>query len=422
MQFGTSLCWWANIDYPEDTKKKIVDLLFGEDGLQLTVARYNLGGGSNPLVSVKDSPSMRPGGLIPCLKNTPTDIVNIDNDKFQKEMLDLAVKSGVNKVELFSNSPPWWMTVSGFTNGATKAFKCNLKKDSVDNYAKFLVESYNAFKDKYNVVALEPFNEPSNPFWTTSVDQEGCFFPYYMRNRVLKAIHKISPKIPLTDSDEFSTGFALCRYASTPKKLVSKINVHGYNFKYKDRTFYLDDLDIVRKLLRKIVKKPMWMSEYGMGYKDFNDSLKLGRQIFRDLKTFKPEAWVYWQAVENQNGSNWGLLTIPFGDLSVQNLYIQPQYYIFKHFTRSFKDSETYEFVTNNIIKITNTSKEAFIVLNDTKTTIKFAPDVASDTDYKLTECRTSFKAKMDNSLQSIPHEFPPNTITSFVYTNTIFS
>lgn len=246
MKFGTSLCWWTNIEYPEDTKSKIIDLLFGEDGLQLTVVRYNLGGGENPNKPMK----LRPGGMVPCVKKDNTSDINLNNDKRQKDILDLSIKAGVSEIELFVNSPPWWMTVSGCTSGTTSPFHCNLRKECIEEYADFLVSSYNMFKSQnYNIVSLEPFNEPSNPFWTTSLDQEGCFFPYTIRNKVLKTINKIDCKIPLTDSDEFSSGFALCRYLFTPKNSVSKVNVHGYKLKYKNVTFHLDDLDVVRKTL-----------------------------------------------------------------------------------------------------------------------------------------------------------------------------
>lgn len=48
--WGTSLVWFANITggYPDEIRNRLADLLFGEDGLRLNIARYNIGGGNAP--------------------------------------------------------------------------------------------------------------------------------------------------------------------------------------------------------------------------------------------------------------------------------------------------------------------------------------------------------------------------------------
>src|SRR3712207_8327498 len=45
--WGTSLVWFANAtgDYPDEVKEELADLVFGDDGLNLNIARYNIGGG-----------------------------------------------------------------------------------------------------------------------------------------------------------------------------------------------------------------------------------------------------------------------------------------------------------------------------------------------------------------------------------------
>src|SRR5262245_33801893 len=50
--WGTSLVWFANATggYPDEVRERLVDLLFGEDGLRLNIARYNIGGGNAPTV------------------------------------------------------------------------------------------------------------------------------------------------------------------------------------------------------------------------------------------------------------------------------------------------------------------------------------------------------------------------------------
>jgi hypothetical protein len=361
--WGTSLCWWANIEYPENIKKELVELLFGKSGLQLDIVRYNLGGGSNPDKNIKQN--FRLGGNMPCIKKEKGDF-DLSNDRLQLSILDAAVNSGVDKVELFSNSPPWWMTRSGVTNGSNKIFDCNLKKECLDEYTTFLSDSYNLLKKKYPVVSIDPFNEPSNPFWGPQVSQEGCYFDYFTRWKILRLLKYKNENTFISGVDEFSIGFALFWYIFSPRSLIDRINIHGYRLTYKGITFYFDDFNIWKSLLKWITKKPIWMSEYGYGCPDtIQESLPFARKIFSDLRLLKPEAWIYWQAVEDINGSNWGLLQVDFNNPN--EIKIKKQYYIFKHFTRNIKSGDKYEFINKNILKITSMYTINYIILNDTK-------------------------------------------------------
>ena len=44
--WGTSLCWWANrLGYSEKMTKQAGELFFGDEGLDMNIGRYNVGGG-----------------------------------------------------------------------------------------------------------------------------------------------------------------------------------------------------------------------------------------------------------------------------------------------------------------------------------------------------------------------------------------
>ena len=60
--WGTSLVWFANATggYPEDLRESLYQAVFGEDGLDLTIARYNIGGQN--ATDVEDY--LRPGGAV----------------------------------------------------------------------------------------------------------------------------------------------------------------------------------------------------------------------------------------------------------------------------------------------------------------------------------------------------------------------
>lgn len=47
--WGTSLCWWANrVGYSDSLAQQCADTFFGENGLRLNIARFNIGGGDDP--------------------------------------------------------------------------------------------------------------------------------------------------------------------------------------------------------------------------------------------------------------------------------------------------------------------------------------------------------------------------------------
>lgn len=55
--WDTSLVWFANAagGYPDAPRDQLAELLFGEDGLNLNIARYNIGGGDAPDVPRRTS-------------------------------------------------------------------------------------------------------------------------------------------------------------------------------------------------------------------------------------------------------------------------------------------------------------------------------------------------------------------------------
>jgi hypothetical protein len=406
MHWGTSLCWWANVEYPQDVKMRLLDMIFGDTGLGMKTARYNLGGGHDP----SKKQNMRQGALAPCILRDG--VYDLQFDKCQIEILDEAVKRGVNQVELFCNSPPWWMTKSGFTNGSTSSFDCNLKPECVDEFVEYLVNCYKLLKERYPVVSLAPFNEPSNPYWTTDVNQEGCYFDYKTRGLILKKLKDKDKNIKVSAGDEFSSGFALAWYIFSPRHLIDKVNVHGYRLAWKNITFYFDDFGIWRYLLRGMTSKPIWMSEYGYGYNDtVEDNLKLARKIFRDLRTLKPTAWVYWQAVENLGWSNWGLLQVNFSD--PKEIKESKQYHIIKHFTKTLGDDDKYRVISKCILEITNGHELKYILLNDSN---KKGNVILRLDPKKITSCKISNSDAMYVDYNGITNKrvcIPPNTIIS---------
>lgn len=403
--WGTSLAWWANVDYPDNIKHKLVDLLFSKTGLSLNIVRYNLGATNTNQIKQK-SPR-----FLPCIKNGKDESFNLNNDKRQLSILNLAVKAGVNHVEIFANSPPWWMTKNNNTSGADTVFTTNLHSDYLNDYVNFLIKSFYILKEDYPITSLEPFNEPSNPFWTSNNGQEGCYFDYNTRNKIIKLIKSKDPTIPLTTADSFSVGFALPWHLYCNNSFLSdKINIHGYGLTWRGYRLYLDDLNIIRYLFRWITKKSIWMSEFGMGGPNNIDTgLNFAKQIFRDLNTLKPEAWIYWQVIEDVSENGWGLIQVPFNNPTY--IKIQKQYWIMMHFTKTLSEGDNYTFIDNTTLKITNKKgKLAYIILQ--------RHDFGQFKNLQITNIRITDHLSDYKQLTQLPENTNKNFIISFFVEN----
>lgn len=403
--WGISLCWWANIKYPKNILDDLVNLLFSKNGLGLNVVRYNLGGGSDS--NLKQN--FRLGANMPCIMNNKGEF-NLEDDYLQLEILERSIKSGVDKVEIFCNSPPYFMTKSGYTNGSDKSWDCNLKSDSIDSFVDFLNNAYKLLVQKFPIVSINPFNEPSNPFWTTSINQEGCYYDYATRKIIINKLKSKNKDIPISSADESSSLFGLLWYIFSPKDLISRINIHGYNYvDWRNIKFRFFDWTIWRSILRYFYKGELWMSEYGFGYENtISSSLALGRHIFRDLKTLTPNVWVYWQ-VEHIT-SSWGILKVDFG--KPDQIYIQKQYWIFKHFTNTLRPGDTYKVVSDNIIEIQQADFYKYIILNDNDFSISL-PEIISS---KTKNCKTIYMSRDNNDyikLETLPKIILPKTLIS---------
>ena len=80
--------------------------------------------------------------------------------------------------EAFSNSPPYWMTISGCSAGHEDPGKDNLAPSNYAAFCDYLIDVCKHYKDEYGIEfkTLEPFNEPTSRYWNYMGSQEGCHF------------------------------------------------------------------------------------------------------------------------------------------------------------------------------------------------------------------------------------------------------
>lgn len=336
--WGTSLVWWTNIlGQWSDTERldEVLDLIFDrEQGLGLNIVRYNIGGGEDPGIV---NNTLRPGGDIPGFQPSENSW-DWEADAGQRKVLLGALARGVNIAEAFSNSPPYWMTVSGSVTGAADGGN-NLKEEYYDAFADYLTEVVKEYKERYGVTfrTLNPLNEPASGWWRKGNIQEGSHFSLDKQMEILQKVASSLKSKGLTATgvsapDENSVDETLEMlegYDADTIESISQINTHTYNG---------SSLAEVRDFAKENGKH-LWMSEFGTGgsgphdHQDMSSVMELAERIIFDLRMLQPAAWVYWQAIEDEGANNnWGFIHSDFS--GGESYEITKQYYAMANFSR----------------------------------------------------------------------------------------
>ncbi|MBO5371982.1 MAG: family 43 glycosylhydrolase [Lachnospiraceae bacterium] len=417
--WGTSLCWWANrLGYSEKLTADAAKVFFSDDGLDMNIGRYNVGGGDN--VGTEDDGSdfwhaehiVRSDSVVPgyCVDVTPVeegkteaDYANFDRvdlecgyawnydwdaDKNQMNILLAAAKaSGEDFIgEAFSNSPPYFMTVSGCSSGNTDANVDNLRKDSYNAFAAYMADVivHWAKEGVFNFQSVTPMNEPYTNYWgANSNKQEGCHFDIGdSQSNIIVALHKeltaqtaemedgaaktALENIIYSASDETSIDTAITSYnalSDEAKEIVTRIDTHTYSGSNRAGL----------RALAEESSENLWMSEVdgafdiGTNSGEMGAALGLAERIMTDLNGLKSSAWILWNAVDNHvdadlDGSTdgkydpdtlealytknkfdmesgyWG---IAIGDHDNQEIILTQKYYAYGQFSRYIRPGDT---------------------------------------------------------------------------------
>ncbi|MFB8242607.1 RICIN domain-containing protein [Kitasatospora purpeofusca] len=368
--WGTSLGWFANVTggWPENLRNRLADELFGAEGLGLTVARYNIGGGDSP----ETAPYMRPGAAVPGYWNRPAehapqtggpdggagpadwwnpenpDHWNAAADANQRWWLTAAKSRGADTFEAYSNSAPYFMTNSGLVSGAVDSRHDNLRPDQYGRFAAYLAGAVKRVQESTGVTfgSLSPVNEPGTGYWHAGGPQEGSHWDPASQARMIGslrgALDAAGLATPVAAMDE--TDPAMFRddwnsYPAATRSAIGKLNVHTYD--PRDRAGARD--------IAKGSGKPLWMSEVDLGgsgpqnFTDMDPALDLADRITGDLKELEPRAWVLWQAVEDyenmtpaHENSNWGLIQVDLtpDDPGAEPVRKNKKYWAMANYTR----------------------------------------------------------------------------------------
>jgi O-glycosyl hydrolase len=316
--WGTSLCWWANVVGAYSNRNDFADMVFKD--LKFNIVRYNIGGGENPI----GPGTMQFRTQMPGFEPT-NGIWNWSADQNQRWMLKAALKRGVNRVEAFANSPPYWMTVSESVTGAIEGTN-NLQIAHEKDFAIYLAEVVKNLSrlDQVKFDAITPVNEPTSDWWIYGGHQEGCHIDARQQARLINLLHAELENRGLDilidapeDNDEQSSVNSLGAYSDQALKNLGQISTHSY--KANNPTGL--------RSLAESLHKPLRQNEYGDGDET---GMKLARRIRGDLTELRPLSWCYWEAVDY---GGWGMVYNKLSERGITNYFLTPKYYIFKQFS-----------------------------------------------------------------------------------------
>jgi O-glycosyl hydrolase len=385
--FGTSLSWFAVGIKDRSHADDLCDILFNperEDGLQLNIVRYNIGGSNDK------THEMRNGGKVQEYSSENWDYT----DENQVYFLKKSFECGAKIFESFSNSPPMKMTRSGQTSGANPwsifknkiGFSNNLKNDEIENFTSYLANVTNFLISKgIPFSSISPINEPSSPGWVNGNNQEGCFYGFLgIRRKVFSSLRK-KTNLDISGFEENNMLQGVFGLLTNPFINIDKYNIHRYTVgnALGFNTREIEDSNILRKIIRFLVgirgKKRIWMSEAGFGYinssksySDIRNTLNFASKVIDDLNYLKPTAWVYWQVIEDLSNNGWGCMQVDFNNPS--NRIFGSQFTAFQHFTHFIKPG-------NFLVDVKQPSNKniKWIASIDPKTLIKSAVVVSFD-------------------------------------------
>lgn len=381
--WGTALVWFANVigGWPDEIKEELADALYGEEGLNFNIGRYNIGGGDSP----ETEPYMQKGGAVPGYWDRPDefgppedagddweeeenwwdpedpDHWNWEADENQQWWIEAAKERGADIFEAFSNSPPYFMTQSGLVSGNFNSWDDNIKHDQFENFATYLTKVVDHLQDHLEVEfqTLSPVNEPNNGYWGAYGRQEGANWSPESQATIInevkgqldvKGLDTVVSAMDETNPSRFRHNWE--RYDQETKDNIGQLNVH---------TYWPEQRGSIRDIA-KGEQTRLWMSEVDLGpsgipqnHEDIRPALALSERIQTDIQELEPKAWVLWQAIEDEvnmnedhENMNWGLIHVDFDpeDFDTLQYHKNKKYYAMGNYSKFIRPG--YQFINTN--------------------------------------------------------------------------
>lgn len=389
-----------------------------------------------------------------------------DADKNQMNVLKAAAKASGQDflAEAFSNSPPYFMTVSGCSSGNANSSKDNLRADSYNAFAAYMADVIEHWNEE-GVITFQsttPMNEPYTSYWgANSNKQEGCHFDQgESQSKIITALKKeLDSKginIVMSGTDETSIDTAITSYnrlSDEAKDAVTRIDTHTYGGSKR----------VELKKLAEDSGENLWMSEVDGAYEagtnagEMSAALGIAKQMMKDLNGMQASAWIFWNAIDmhvddkvtttsdadwksleaiyqkhdNMNKACWGLA---IGDHNNEEIVLTKKYYGYGQLSRYIRPGYTiigsggdtlaaYDSDGKKaVIVAVNTAGEdktwkfdlsSFSTMSDKVTAIRTSGSLADGENWADVSKEDSIKA--DTAKKSVTANLKANSITTYI-------
>jgi O-glycosyl hydrolase len=354
--FGASGAWWpiSVVQFAAQVQQRLADMLFAPApaGIQLSVYRYNVGGGGLGVNDPSRAPQtflVRPG------------IYDWSRDAAGRTFLDLANRHRVPILVGFVNSAPGAWTTNGLNQGGS------LTPGAESAYARYLADvvSHLDRAEGIRLSHVSPMNEPDSSFAGSS--QEGMAVPVEQRRTLVQAVAaELRAEAPfcrvIADEssrvgDQFLPEVSRWLDGGDTTHDLAALAHHLYDFP--------DDATLRRaRQLGESAGLPTWMTEiccvdtstsgYGQGYDPtIANAILMATLIWQSLTQADDAAFHWWVAASsaigvdpsrdpgaalrpNPHGWNDGLVYYDanFAANGNQALYPTKRYYALGNFSR----------------------------------------------------------------------------------------
>jgi O-glycosyl hydrolase len=423
--FGTSGAWWAQDvgGWEHEVRDHIIQLLFDQqEGIGLSIYRYNIGGGDGESIPDK----WRRAETFEVVQGE----YDWNRDTNAIWILKAAHAAGVEHFVAFAVSPPARMTVSGRTN-ADAENQSNLPPEMYAQFAQYLVDVTRHLQEDEGIPIgwLSPINEPQWD-WLMQSGQEGCHYEpkevAAMTKELIRAIqeNKLNVKISVFEAGEWwnSTQDYIDPLLGDPEiaPYLDHLSIHSYWSNTKDKERLIAYLD--KNYPNTAVEMTEW-TEMEQGRDVYMDSaLVLANIIHEDLTIGRVESWQYWIAVSKYNFHD-GLIYVALNDHEItetKRLWTMGNYsrYIRPGFQR-IEAKSSLDQVKTTVFQSPDEDQFILVVINndETKQTLRIngIPSEYGQVAVYETSKENNLKEIFSGSLPSV-FSFSSESVTTLVY------
>lgn len=348
--WGTSACWWSQYCEDSNTAREIASLLYGSDGLNLNIYRYNIGGGTDDDNCRIANPWRRTDSFYVFDKEKMTGEYDFSRDENAVNMMRLCLDTGnVDTLILFCNSPHFSQTSTGQTSGSMLNSTCNIPKMNYKKFTDYVLDVTEHFLEEgLPVKYISPINEPQWKWGGSHIWQEGC---HYEPDEVAEIYHIFADEIikrslPVKlygpESGEMlgRTGeyFEKLTADETIMQVLDVFAYHSYHSDDKPR----DRIEFKEKFVNNNPDLRFDMSEWcelpnKSHTENFKGALITARIIGQDIIYGGAESWTSWVAVnqfcKKEDGLDYSDGLISAND-DFSEWHIAKRYWGFAHFSK----------------------------------------------------------------------------------------